>query len=103
LLTSWPKLSLPRRQANRLSRRLHFRDFVVEDDVGVSIGTRINADSHALRSEIIDEVDKAWAGAPAYKHASLSRSPVEHHGEDRLGWAILIMAGWLTRKAGLLS
>jgi hypothetical protein len=84
LLISWPKLSLPRRQASRLSRRLHFRDFVVEDDVGVSIGTRINADSYALRSEIIAEVDKAWLpGTPAYKHAWLSKSPVEHHGEDR--------------------
>jgi hypothetical protein len=36
-----------------------FRDVVVEDDIGVSIGTRINAEIYGLRSEIIATTEKA--------------------------------------------
>ena len=79
-----------------------FHNIVAEGDVGVSIGRRINAESYGLRSEIIAEIDKAWlVRTPAYKHAWLPKSQVDHRGEDAVGRAILIVPVWLARKAGL--
>jgi hypothetical protein len=79
-------------------------DVLVEDDIGVSIGRRINAESYGLRSEIIATTEKAvLIRTRANTKVWLPKSQIERHGEDAVGRAILIVPVWLARKAGLLS
>jgi hypothetical protein len=78
-----------------------FRDVVVEDDLGVSIGTRINAEIYRLRSEIVATTEKAiFIRTRANTKVWLPRSQIERHGEDAVERAILIVQVWSARKAG---
>ena len=80
-----------------------FSDIDDENDIEIAIGKRINAENYGLRSEILHETDKAFlVRTPGRKQAWLAKSQVEHHGEDAIGRAILIVPMWLARKAGLL-
>jgi hypothetical protein len=81
-----------------------FHDIVVEDEIGVSIGRRINPESCGLRSEIVGTTEKAALNrTQANAKVWLPKSQIKRHGEDAVGRAILIVRVWLARKAGLLS
>jgi hypothetical protein len=81
-----------------------FHDIVVDDEIGVSIGRRINAESYGLRSEIIATTETAvLIRTRANTKVWLPKWQIKRHGEDAVGRAILMVPVWLARKAGLLS
>jgi hypothetical protein len=78
-----------------------FRDVVVEDDIGVSIGTRIDVEIFGLRSEIIATTEKAISiPMRANTKVWLPKMQIERHDEDAVERAILIVQVWSARKAG---
>jgi hypothetical protein len=73
-----------------------------------SIGKQINSEAYGLRSNIINETEKAWLVRRPEKgrwdeeaNIWLPKSQVEHRGEDSSGRAILIVPMWLARRKGL--
>ena len=79
-----------------------FRDVVVEGDIGVSIGMRINAEIYGLRSTVTTE-KAIMIRTRANTKVWLPKSQIKRHGEDAVGRAILIVPEWLSPKAGFLS
>jgi hypothetical protein len=76
---------------------------VDDDRIDVAIGKRINFNAYGLRTEILGETDRAWrVRTPAGGESWLPKSQCQHHGEDAVGRAILIVPTWLWRKKGFL-
>jgi SH3-like domain-containing protein len=73
------------------------------DRIDVAVGKRINFNVYGLRTEVLAETEKAWRmRTPAGGETWLPKSQVEHHGEDAVGRAILVLPMWLARKKGFL-
>ena len=68
----------------------------------VATGRRVNRETYGLQSFIFRETTKAWLveTPDGADQVWLPKSECEHHGEDSVGRAILVVPMWLARKKG---
>jgi hypothetical protein len=74
------------------------------DSIDIAIGKRIDHARYGLQSEILHQTEKAWLVRPPVGGPDvwLPKSQAEHHGEDYVGRAILILTIWIAREKGFI-